>query len=239
MRVSIRRSNIDPARAARALVLVAWAGFFAWLWVTGEVARYLGPRTYWVVPFGIVVLVGAAAVQASSLRRAALRPFTARAALGLGALLVPILAVAVVPAPALGSLAASKKATGAIALGSLAAPAPEPGREISFIDIYYASRSQEYANAAGISDITKVALTGFVTTPDTAPQGTFEITRFYVSCCAADAVPYSATVVATGPEPPKDSWVDVAGTLSRRDGAYVVVADRVTRRPEPEDPYLY
>ena len=232
-------ARVDPARAARALVLVAWAGFFAWLWFTGEVARYLGPRTYWVVPFGIIVLIGAASVQLGTLRQTVPRPLTARAALGLGALLVPIVAVAVVPAPALGSLAASKKATGAIALGSLAAPAPEPGQEISFIDIYYGSRSQEYANAAGMSDITKVDLLGFVTTPADAPDGTFEITRFYVSCCAADAVPYSATVVAPGPEPPKDSWVDVSGTLSRRDGAYVVVADQVTRRPEPEDPYLY
>ena len=233
------RAAIDPRRALRLLVLAAWTGFFAWLWASGEVSRYLGPRTRWVVPFGIVALGGAALAQAGALRRPAGRRLSAGEAVGLGVLLVPLLAVAAVPAPALGSLAASKKATGAIALGSLAAPATEPGREISFIDIHYASRSQEYANAAGISEVTEVRLLGFVTTPEDAPQGTFEITRFYVSCCAADGVPYSATVVDAAQDPPRDTWVEVTGTLSRRDGEYVVVAERVERKPEPEDPYLY
>jgi len=231
--------RVDARRVARALVLAAWMGFFVWLLVTGEVSRYLGPRTLWVVPFGAVTLALAAIAQLSSVRSPRTPPLSARELVGLGALLLPLVAVAAVPTPALGSLAASKKASGAIALGSLAAPAPEPGREISFIDIFYASRSQEYANAAGINDITRVDLLGFVTTPPDAPQGTFEITRFYVSCCAADAVPYSATVVGSHLSPPRDTWVEVAGTLSRRDGGYVVVADRATKRTEPDDPYLY
>ena len=233
-----RGGRLDARRAARALVLAAWTGFFVWLLVTGEVSRYLGPRTLWVVPFGAVALALAAIAQLGFVRGPDTPPLSARELVGLGALLLPLLALVAVPAPALGSLAASKKASGAIALGSLAAPAPEPGRDISFIDIFYANRSKEYANAAGISDITPVELLGFVTTPEDAPQGTFEITRFYVSCCAADGVPYSATVVGSELSPRRDTWVEVAGRLSRRNDGYVVVADRVTKRPEPEDPYL-
>ena len=239
MTVSEGRVGLDARRLARAVVLAAWTGFFVWLLVTGEVSRYLGPRTLWVVPVGAVALALAAVAQLISVRSARTPPLSTREVFGLGALLLPLVAVAVVPTPALGSLAASKKASGAIALGSLAAPAPEPGREISFIDIFYASRSQKYADAVGVSDVTPVELLGFVTTPSEAPRGTFEITRFYVSCCAADAVPYSATVVGSDLSPQRDTWVQVAGTLSRRDDRYVVVADRVMERSEPEDPYLY
>ena len=39
----------DRRRLARGLVLACWAGFFAWLHLSGEKTRYLGPRTYWVV----------------------------------------------------------------------------------------------------------------------------------------------------------------------------------------------
>lgn len=231
-------SAIDPRRAARAFALAVWAGFFVWLWASGEVSRYLGPRTYWVVPFGAVTLATAVVAQVGTLRRESPRALHAREAIGLALLVAPVLAVVIVPRPALGALAASKKATGAIALGSLAAPAPEPGKAISFIDIHYASRSREYAAALGIGDGTDVRLLGFVTTPEGAPPGTFELTRFYVSCCAADAVPYSVTV-GSNEAPAVDSWLEVSGTLSLVDGRYVVVADDVTERSEPEDPYLY
>jgi uncharacterized membrane protein len=43
-------------RSIRALALVAWAGVFTWLWVSGESVRYLGPRTQWVVPVGAIGL---------------------------------------------------------------------------------------------------------------------------------------------------------------------------------------
>ena len=235
-------SAVDPRRAGRAVVLTAWAGFFVWLWVTGEVSRYLGPRTYWVVPFGALALGAAVVAQLGTLRRrGAPSSVSAREAAGLVLMLVPILAVVVVPRPGLGALAASKKATsqGAIALGSLAAPAPEPGQEISFVDLHFASQSQEYADKAGIGEGTEVELLGFVTQGRNQPEGTFGLTRFYVSCCAADAVPYSATVVAQEGMPAVDTWLEVAGSLTRRGGRYVVVPDTVTERSEPEDPYLY
>ena len=41
---------------ARMVVLALWSAFFAWLLVSGEVYRYIGPRTRWVVVFGAVML---------------------------------------------------------------------------------------------------------------------------------------------------------------------------------------
>jgi len=50
--------TIHP-RVARTIVLLAWAGFLGGIWFTGETARYLGPWTWWVVPFGAATLAAA------------------------------------------------------------------------------------------------------------------------------------------------------------------------------------
>jgi uncharacterized repeat protein (TIGR03943 family) len=192
------------------------------------------------VVFGACALTVALIAQITSLRGGR-RAATRRDVAGLVLLIAPVLAVLAVPEPRLGALAASKKAAtqGAIALGALAVPAPAPGRAISFAEIQQASSSRTYAFDAGVSDGTEVSLTGFVTPDDDGDEGTFRLTRFYVSCCAADAVPFSVTVVAPGPAPSADMWLDVVGTLSLRAGEYVVVAERVGRRSEPRDPYLF
>ena len=73
------------------------------------------------------------------------------------------------------------------------------------------------------------------------PAGTFELTRFYVSCSAADAIPYSVAVdpgSGTGGLE-DDSWAHVTGVLASREGRFVLVADQVRSVARPEEPYLY
>ncbi|CAN5583034.1 hypothetical protein BH24ACT26_BH24ACT26_17120 [soil metagenome] len=229
------------ADLGHAAVLLVWAGFFTWLWVSGEVTRYLGPRTFWVVPFGALALGAAAIGHTFAARRAAGARPGAREVAGLLVLVLPVMAVVVVPRPSLGALAASRKAPsqGTIALGSLAAPAPQRGEPVSFIDIHYANESEAYANEAGITEGTEVHLLGFVTHSETTPDGMLELTRFYVSCCAADALPYSVVVdPAGGGDPGDDEWLDVSGRMTNRGGTWVLVADEMERRSEPPDPYL-
>jgi putative membrane protein len=238
-----RLGALDARRAARAAVMGCWTALLAWLWFSGEVSRYLGPRTLWVVPFGAVAL-GAAGLAHLVAPRSPVpaRRITLAEAGGLALLLVPVLVVIVVPRPSLGALAASRKSTseGTLALGSLAAPAPERGGRISFVEIHFAGESEQYAQGAGITDGTKVSLLGFVTHGDAEPEGDFELTRFYVSCCAADALPYSVAVdPGDAPDPGDDVWLRVSGSLVRRDDRYVLVAERMRRRAEPKDPYLY
>jgi putative membrane protein len=228
--------------AARSAVLAAWSAFLAWLLVSGEIARYLGPRTRWVAVVGAFGL-GAAAVAAVRSERSWSRRPSAREILGLGVLLLPIVAVGLVPRPGLGALAASRKAPsqGALALGPVAAPSSPDDSEISFLDLYFANRSATYAAESGIFDGAPVRLLGFVTRTGETREGTFELTRFYVSCCAADAIPYSATVVPLGrvPQPRNDSWLEVSGRVRVVGDDFVVVPARVTPRREPRDPYLY
>jgi putative membrane protein len=231
----------DHRRVARGLVLACWAGFFAWLHLSGEKTRYLGPRTYWVVVFGAIVLGIAALAHFATARRGAERRLEGRDAAGIAALLVPLLAVAAVPSADLGALAASRKSAGAGAgtVGAIAPPAPVAGEAISFAEIHYASQSPEYAGEAGIAEGMEVELTGFVTHPPGLPDGTLGLTRFQVSCCAADAVPYTVPLALDPSSRDDDAWLDVVGRLAERDGVYVVEPETVIAVDAPADPYLY
>ena len=48
----------------RLSTLLVWSGFLTWLMVSGEVYRYIGARTRWVVVFGALILALAALAQA-------------------------------------------------------------------------------------------------------------------------------------------------------------------------------
>lgn len=223
------------------MVLVGWAGFFAYLYLSGEVTRYLGPRTYWVVPFGAILLGVAAFSHVPGLRRSEVVPRPSRReVIGHVVLIAPLLAALVVPAPSLGALAANKKNTGGglATVSSVIPPDPSADREVSFLEIHYANESQKFADAMGIVDGYEISLVGFVGRSAGTLEGGFELTRFYVSCCAADAIPYSVMVV-DGPNPPIDTWLKASGRLERRDSTFVLVPDVIDRIDEPKDPYLY
>ena len=112
-------------------------------------------------------------------------------------------------------------------------------RPLSFIDVFYASRSDAYAEAAGGQTGVRLELTGFVT-HGKGSEG-FRVTRFYISCCVADAVPYWVDVVPSEPSTdyPDDTWLQVQGTIGQRDVAYVLDAEDIEEVPEPDPPYLY
>ena len=234
--------SIDPRRAGRALVLVAWTAFFSWLYFSEQMTRYLGPRTYWVVPFGAIALGIAALAHLATVRSEHPRGLSWGEIGGLLVLMLPMFAVVAVPEPDLGALAASRKTqSGGLAAG-VTQPEPVAGVEIRFLEISYAEESEEYANAIGATDGREVELTGFVSEPDEGTGGTFELARFYVSCCAADAIPYTVSVdpsEAGAAGYARDDWLRVSGTLERRGQDLVVVADEIAPVDEPKDPYLY
>ncbi|MDQ4095108.1 MAG: hypothetical protein M3174_02750, partial [Actinomycetota bacterium] len=108
-----------------------------------------------------------------------------------------------------------------------------------FRDIAYAEESDGYARATGVTAGTEVDLVGFVD-EESGPPETFTLTRFYVSCCAADAIPFSVPVdPQANTVPSTDEWARVTGVLEERDGRLVVVADAIEAVEEPDEPYLY
>jgi putative membrane protein len=239
---AIPSTYFDPVRAGRAVILSAWAIFFAWLYLSGEMTRYLGPRTYWVVPFGAIGLGLAAGAHLATLRTRRSRQLSWGRVGGLILFLLPMLAVLAVPRPDLGALAASRKSqAGGIAAG-VAQPEPVAGTDIRFLEISYSEESEEYANVVGAVDGKEVKLLGFVSDDDNGPEGTIGLARFYVSCCAADAIPYTVSIdtsEAGAGNYERDAWLDVSGALERRGEDLVVVAESIERTEEPDDPYLY
>lgn len=227
----------------RGLVLGAWAALFVWLLASGEVYRYVGPRTYWVIIFGAITLIAATAFHFKAGADGDSRPLRVGDVLGLVAMVLPMLVLVLVPRPNLGALAASKKSVGGIT-GSVARANPPPGElsgPISLEDIDYASESSEYAIAVGIEPGVKVRLVGFVTHPKKNNVATFSVTRFAIFCCGADAIPYSAPVDASAlgiDDLPDDQWVKLKGTLDKVGDTFVVRAAEIERIEEPQNPYL-
>jgi uncharacterized repeat protein (TIGR03943 family) len=226
------------SRVARAVVVALWAAFFLVLAATGEAARYVGARTAWVVPFGAVALILVAILYAVSVARGRgrVRALTIREAVGLGAMLVPILAVLLVPRAALGSFAASRRPSEGYFLRVAPAPPKDP-RDVSFIDIRVAEGDPKYALTAGVRNGLSVRLVGIVTRVGDAPRRTFELSRFYVSCCTADAIPVGVQVDSSD-RVERDHWLEVTGTLERRGKRFVVEATRIREVEPPSRPYL-
>jgi uncharacterized repeat protein (TIGR03943 family) len=229
------------ARIARGGVLGLWAIFFVVLWWTGTADRYLGSRTQWIVPFGAVVLALASLAYGwgylSSRRHGPV--LTLREATSLFALLVPLAAILLVPHAALGSFAAAHK--GGVAFPLARPAAPSAPSQASFLDIRVAEGDQDFAAQAGIREGAQVSLFGFVTRSKDVPAGTFELARFYIACCIADAmavgVPVDGRALGKG-KFEHDTWLRVTGSLERSGKRFVVKADRITRVPAPKQPYL-
>jgi uncharacterized repeat protein (TIGR03943 family) len=224
--------RLPPRRAARALALILWAAFFDWLWLSGEWVRFVGPRTAWVVPFGAILLTlvaGLYLVTGPNAGGDAELP-SGREVGGLLALVAPVLALFVVPAANLGSLAVERK-------GERTAPPPARASRHApptLFDVSYASRDAVFARQRGIAAGRRVRLTGLVSHTG---RGGFDLARFVTTCCAADAVPYRVRVVAGAPHE-EDRWVEVSGRLDREAGGeFQVRASRVRNVRKPANPY--
>jgi uncharacterized repeat protein (TIGR03943 family) len=224
------------ARIARGGVLGLWAVFFLVLWASGTSGRFLGPRTQWIVPFGAVVLVLATSAYAYGFARSRRRgpSLTLREAASLFALVVPLAAVSLVPHAALGSYAASRK--GGIGFAFVRPKVPAKPSEASFLDIRIAEGDSGFAADAGIRPGVRVRLVGFVVGSKGYPSGTFELARFYIACCIADAEAVGVPVEGRGYKP--NTWLDVRGSLTKRGKRFVVVPDGITRVQAPKQPYL-
>jgi putative membrane protein len=224
-------------RSLRALALVAWAGVFAWLWATGESVRYLGPRTQWVVPVGAIGLTLAAVGYLYATRAESSSRIGLREGLGLVGLVLPVMAAAVLANAQLGALAASNKLSSrGIDSSALARLASRDAKHIGFLQLNAAGRDEGLTRELGLGEGKSVELTGFVSSTGRL----FTLSRFYITCCVADAVPIGVHVSAgaRGAKLDKDDWIDVTGVLARGHREWIVKAVRIEHIKPPSDPYL-
>jgi uncharacterized repeat protein (TIGR03943 family) len=227
------------ARRARAATLAIWAIVFGTLWVTGSSDHYLGPRTQWVVPFGALALGLATLAYGAAMRDSAGRtPLSRREAGALAVFIAPVIAILFFPHAELGSFAASRKASGSVFL-SAKPPVPKSPKDVTFLDLRIAEGDPEFALEGGIRNGIRVQLLGLVTSKNAGESG-FELSRFYISCCIADAVavgvPVEATEKAEGRRIRTDDWLSVTGIVAKRGKHFILEADEIRPADKPAHP---
>lgn len=162
-------------------------------------------------------------------------------------LVLPLLALLLIAPPPLGAFAANRQSQApAVDTAVTYPPLPEPvggAVELSFTEFTFRAL---YDEERSLEDAT-VRVTGFVSATD-APEG-YTLSRFTLSCCAADG--RATSIVAAGdpqPAPAVDAWVTLEGTWEPRpavDGRQPFDQPpllRVTSRQEvnaPSQPYEY
>jgi uncharacterized repeat protein (TIGR03943 family) len=90
----------------------------------------------------------------------------------------------------------------------------------------------------------KVKVSGFVVHPPNLSEQFILVTRFVITCCAADVYPVSLPVkLASGTRTdfPRDRWFEIEGqmiteTLDKR-RQLTIAASKLTPIPEPKNPY--
>lgn len=165
---------------------------------------------------------------------------------GLGILLSPIVLGLLVPPKPLGAAAMVNRDVSLESLTSAAAANPadvltKPKQDKNILDWLIEFRS---SNDPAVFDGETIQLTGFVYRDDRFDGQTFMISRFVLSCCAADAAPLG--LIVAWPESgglADDQWVEVSGHLQA--GEFmgetmpIIIADSVTPTEIPDRPYLY
>ncbi len=92
----------------------------------------------------------------------------------------------------------------------------------------------------------KAKVQGFVVHPPDLPSGYLLITRFVISCCAADAYPVSLPVKLTSGKRdayPPDTWLEIEGQMItetlKGKRQLTIEARSLKKIPEPKNPYYY
>ncbi|WP_406264383.1 TIGR03943 family protein [Streptomyces sp. NBC_00191] len=152
-------------------------------------------------------------------------------------LLLPALALLFYAPPALGSYTAARDNAKVVEDYDRFDPLPAHGPAPLSLTEFIARAQQDDRQA--LKDRT-VLLSGFVTP---GKNGTWDLTRLLVACCAADS--QSLTVTMHGVQaPPADTWVKVTGTWHREgtlgtpSAALALDVTSLRRIPQPPSPYL-
>lgn len=228
------------ARVATAVAVGVWAFMFWFLIVADRTSYYLSARTTWLAPVGAIGLTLAAVglLAAAPVGAGSPRPLDRRFLRNLAILVVPALAVVLLPPATLGSFAAARRAS-----TSRGAYVEVTGRDInsgdlSMTDIFglrYVGELNLLRKRAGDTS----SFTGFVTRSPGDRADEFDLNRFMISCCPGDAVLTSVRIVGAPPGSfEQDDWMRVTGTLYPLGDDIIVDASELEKVPKPKHPYL-
>ena len=224
----------SPARVAAGLVIGAWAGLFWFVWAAGRTSLYLSTRTAWLIPMGAILMTVAAVGRLASARVERTEHLGSRETVMFGVIALPVVLLLALPPATLGSYAAGRRSNST----GIAASARIVSGPIDFVDIAAARSVKSAAADLRARAGERVTMEGFVTV-DEGDTDRFQLTRFVITCCVADATISYVTVVDAPPgQVANDDWVRVTGTIYPLGSDILVDAEAVVPIPPPDDPYL-
>lgn len=241
------------------LALGTWSAMLIRYWVGGKLLLLLHPDYAWLSNVAAIVLIFLASSQVVRLFKARRKSVGATGAdLGHVTLLPPSFSSALMLAVAVFGLIYTPRAFAsetAIARGisdSLTLTRSQPQRfvraaapaERTLIDwIRLVNAYPEPDAYAG----EPVAIKGFVMHPEEWPKNYIMVSRFVLTCCAADAYPVGLPVKLgaenSRSDYPVDGWLEVKGEMATEelDGRrqIAIAPADLTAIAEPENPYEY
>lgn len=228
------RLRISALRIASGLALGAWAGLFWFLLMSGRTSLYLSSRTSWLVPLGATLATLAAIGRLASARTRHPETFGARETWMIGLIVAPVVLLLAAPPVTLDSYAVGRRSN-ASGVGSSARVVSGP---IDLVDVAAARAVIDAETALRARAGEHVSIEGFVTEqPGQADR--FQLTRFVITCCVADATISYVTVVDAPPGTfHTDDWVRVQGPIYPLGSEILVQAGSIEPIPPPGDPYL-
>jgi uncharacterized repeat protein (TIGR03943 family) len=230
--------RLSPVRVITGILLAAWAGMFWFLWLAHRSTLFLGIRTLWIVPIGAVTLTLCALGRFLTARVPEPEPLTARRALVVGLMIVPVLLITVLPPTTLGSFALKGRSSFKTA-GATLTPGQIQCNALNWIDIASSPLTQLSAKALEKCAGSTATLTGFVAAIPGTPPDELYLTRFVITCCVLDATIAQVHVVNVTPGKYKPGeWLTITGTMYPLGRDVLIDASKATAVPRPSDPYV-
>ena len=219
-------------------MLAAWAFLFWFLILADRVNLYLSTRTSWVVPMAAVVLSVAAVGRFVVAHSARPESLDLREGVVMSLLVAPVVVLLALPPATLGTFSAPKKATYSGSSAGFYWTFDETS-EVNLLMVAAAQTSDEGSQVLAKRAGSEVDFVGFVARNADTPSDELLLTRYVITCCAADATVVQIRVVNVTPGLfDQEDWVEVKGTIYPIGRQVIVVASSIEEAPRPDRPYL-
>ncbi len=151
-----------------------------------------------------------------------------------GVIVLPVVLLLTLPPATLDSYAVDRRSN-STAIGSSARIVSGP---IDLVDVAAARAVVDAQAALKARAGERVTIEGFVT-EEPGEADRFQLTRFVITCCVADATISYVTVVDAPPGSfETDDWVRVVGPIYPLGSDILVQAESIEAIQQPEQPYL-
>lgn len=241
-------------RSFQGLLLLGMCIFFASKAANGQLTWYINSRFVPLTIFGIIFLAVLAQIIFTEIKRSRQHDDEhdhehdhdhAPSPVNLWFMLVPLLIGVLIPARPLDSSAFATKGfntnsplVSADSSAEIFETESENRNVLDWIRLF--NLEENTSQFVG----QKASVIGFVYFDETLSENQFFVSRFVVSCCAADGFALAMPVEWSGATAfEQDSWVLVKGTIEsitlNDKVAPLIVADSVIAAPIPSQPYLF